>query len=100
MLKNGSIFVFGGRGAPTRPCTDYGIFEINTECLNKAEACGHGRDNELILWSWKADLTGKDSSCDTERVETDFPCARWRHSATAIDIKGKASRGCFYKYMA
>eukprot|EP00112_Aurelia_sp_Birch-Aquarium-sp1_P016677 Seg3801.3 transcript_id=Seg3801.3/GoldUCD/mRNA.D3Y31 product="tRNA wybutosine-synthesizing protein 4" protein_id=Seg3801.3/GoldUCD/D3Y31 len=88
-LKDGSVFVFGGRGAPTRPCTDYGIFKINTECFNRNEEYGHNNDNKTIHWSWKADLTETNLPCDTERLEMEIPCARWRHTATAVDIKGQ-----------
>ena len=90
------MFVFGGRGAPTRPCTDYGVFRVNAECLNKNGTFSHDSDNESFHWSWKADLA-ENLPCDTEGAETDFPCPRWRHSATAVDIKGKAFRGCFFK---
>jgi len=87
-LSNGSIFVFGGRESPLKPCLDYGIFKIEEllrkHCTENDADETHLRKRALVF-DWAAQLS-TDASCVQERIE---PCPRWRHSATRVFIRGK-----------
>ncbi|XP_065053055.1 tRNA wybutosine-synthesizing protein 4-like [Rhopilema esculentum] len=103
LLSDGSIFLFGGRESPLKPCTDYGIFrlDIKVDCGNTAEVVAASY-SEFI---WKGAIrkaavsndavtrVSNDTKDDPKRYEaTDVveqPCCRWRHCAVAVCIAGE-----------
>ena len=86
-LSDGSIFVFGGRESPLRPCLDYGIFKVDEKYREHCTAERFDEtkpNNEVSIFSWKGELSPI-SPHEQERKE---PSPRWRHSATRIFLKG------------
>ena len=85
-LSDGSLFVFGGRESPLKPCLDYGIFRVNEmygEHSNEDDFSEtHLSKGASFIWRGKL---SPHSSNEQERTE---PYPRWRHSATTVSING------------
>ena len=102
LLSDGSIFLFGGRESPLKPCTDYGMFRLDMEVyFGNAAEVDAASYSEFI---WKGLLmktavrndavtrVSDDTKDELKRYEaTDLveqPCCRWRHCATAVCLAG------------